>query len=94
MARQFRYAMQQPGGKKGHVAIAEILSMAEESLVESWDPAKHAHLNATVGYFINSDGYLDYDVFRLFRQANGGCDIDASGEVGARVAGAAGAAGA
>jgi hypothetical protein len=59
MRKQFGSALRapQPGQSKGHVSLAEVLTMAEESINKSWDPSKIEKLNESVGYYINKDGY-------------------------------------
>ena len=91
MYRQFRNALGRVGDKtRGHVSVAEILAMAEKALLESWNPDLAAHLNATVGYFVNPQGLLDYDILRAYRQPDGSCTIGADGELsGAASSGAA-----
>ena len=90
MCRQFRHALSKAGGGRGQVSMAEILRMTEDSLVASWDPSLAAHLNSTVGYFINGDGFLDYDVLRQHRKSDGSCGMAA--EQGDGAEGSAGAA--
>lgn len=77
MCRQFRAALNKTGKTRGHVSMAEILRIAEMSLVESWDPSLAERMNSTIGYFINADGYLDYDVLRQHRRSDGSSAIPA-----------------
>ena len=80
-----------PRAVRGHVSSAEILAMVEKNLLSTWDPTLAAHLNETVGYFINAEGFLDYDVLRKYRAADGSCDIPGE-DTGAATSGAAPAA--
>ena len=89
MYKQFRFSMHRKE-RRGQVSVAEIMAMAEDSLEISWDPDLAEHLNETVGYFINEDGYLDYDVLRNYRAADGSCSIarEGSGETSGEAGGA------
>jgi hypothetical protein len=93
MCKQFRHTLNRDkkDGTRGHVSSAEILAMVEKNLLSTWDPTLAAHLNETVGYFINAEGFLDYDVLRKYRAADGSCDIPGE-DTGAATSGAAPAA--
>ena len=49
-------------------------------LQEAWKPSMAVHMTATVGYFINQDGFLDYDILKEHRQRDGSCGITAENE--------------
>ena len=69
MRKQFRAALERPTGDplKGRVTISQLLKMAEDSLIESWDGSMGPHLNSLVGYYIDADGFLKYDILRRHR---------------------------
>ena len=83
MRKQFRASLQRDkkDSLRGQVKVSQILKMAEDALLESWEPGKSVHLNRTVGYYINSEGYLDYDLLKEYRAANGTCGIAADGNM-------------
>ena len=92
MYKQFRAALERKE-RKGHVSVAEILAMVEMALKESWDANLAEHLNRTVGYYVNSDGFLDYDVLSAYRKDDGSCNIAAEASSSSAAGGAAAASG-
>ena len=64
MRRQIRYSLtHQKGKRRGVVKFSQIARMLEIAL-ESWDGNKAEELNESVGYFINEEGYMDWDITR------------------------------
>ena len=62
MRKQFRHAREKQTGKaNGVVYFSQIARMVEMSLA-TWDGSKASELNKSVGYFINADGVLDWDL--------------------------------
>ena len=51
--------------RKSQISAAEILAIVAHAWATSFDPSLIAKLNADVGYYINEDGYLQYDLTRL-----------------------------
>ena len=68
LTRQFRVALQKTGPDKGRVSIAEILAICELAIESEWKPELAMRMNAEVGWFINDEGYLDWDLTRLLDQ--------------------------
>jgi hypothetical protein len=52
-------------GGRAVITPAEILSIVAQCWTKSYNPSLISSLNADVGYYINSDGYLQYDLTRL-----------------------------
>jgi hypothetical protein len=54
-----------PRGGKASVTPAEILKIVAKAWHEAFDPSLIKALNADVGYYIDSDGFLQWDLTRL-----------------------------
>lgn len=79
--RQFRHALaHQTGKSRGRVHFSQIARMLEISL-DAWDGAKAEELHKSVGYFINEEGYMDWDLLRILDPTT----VSASAAVGADV---------
>ena len=50
---------------KGHVSMSEIARMYEMAVVEAFDPSLVEELNKSVGYYIDEEDYLAWDILRV-----------------------------
>jgi hypothetical protein len=65
MLRQHFGAALRDVTRKSNVSAAEILAIVARAWASSFDPSLIDKLNADVGYYINEEGFLQYDLTRL-----------------------------
>ena len=78
MRKLHRAAMERPA-RKGVVSVPEIAACLEKAAQDAWDGDKAISMNEEVGYFINSEGLVDWDLSGKLAPAGSSVDAHASG---------------
>ena len=65
LAKQFRVALSLNGKMKGVVLLSQIAAIVQKVVADTWDGSKVEAINEAVGFFINEEGYMDWDVTRI-----------------------------
>ena len=78
MRKLHRAAMERPA-RKGVVSVPEIAACLEKAAQDAWDGDKAISMNEEVGYFINAEGLVDWDLSGKLAPAGSSVDAHASG---------------